>query len=132
MKVALLTSKLILGKIHLLSMKSLEKGTDVKIFLVFRFNFRFYSVSGLETLLGLVCFGLFLYQSIALIRNFSSRDTLRTIKEVDHEGPMPSPLVIICQDPANLNISEDNIRATAKSRTNFTVDKIATAFKVIY
>ena len=111
------TSKLILGKIHL---KLLMKK-------------KYFYLLGLETLLGLVCFGLFLCQSTALFRNFSSGDTLRTIKEVDHEGPMPSPLVIICQDPGNLNISEDNVRAAGRTRTrtNFTVDKMTTAFKVI-
>ena len=83
--------------------------------------------------MGLVCFGLFLYQSIILLENFRSRDTLRSIKEVDHEGPMPSPLVIICQDPGNLNISEENVRVKTKTDTfsNFTLGKITTAFKVL-
>ena len=86
---------------------------------------------GLETLLGLVCFWLFLYQTIALLKNFNSRDTFRTTKEMDYEGPMPSPVVIICQDPGSLNISEDNVRVAANTWSNFTVEKITTAFKVI-
>ena len=80
--------------------------------------------------MGLVCFGLFLYQTIALLKIYNSRDTFRTIKEVDYKKPMPSPLVIICQEPGSLNISEDNIGVAADSWSNFTLDRIATAFKV--
>ena len=93
-------------------------------------NFFLYFL-GLETLLGLVCFCLFLYQTIVLLRNFNSRDTLKITKEMDYEGPMPSPLVIFCQDPGSLNISEDNVRLAPYTWSNFTIEKITTAFKVI-
>ena len=88
-------------------------------------------IIGMETLLGLVCFGLFLYQTIALLEIYSSRDTFRTSKEVEWTKPMPSPLVIICQEPGSLNISDDNIKVAANTWSNFTLDRIVTAFKVI-
>ena len=85
---------------------------------------------GLKLLIGLVCCGLFLYQTVILLRNFYSNDTFRTIKELDVEGPMPSPLIIICKDPGSLNASEDFARASPYSWSNITMNKIATAFKV--
>ena len=85
---------------------------------------------GLKLLIGLVCCGLFLYQTVILLRNFYSNDTFRTIKELDVEGPMPSPLIIICKDPGSLNASEDFARASPYSWSNVTMNKIATAFKV--
>ena len=87
--------------------------------------------SGLKILIGLVSVGLFLYQSILLLQNYNQRDTFRTIREMDIKGPMPSPLVIICQDPGSLNISDDSVRVTPYSHINFSFNKIVTAFKVL-
>ena len=42
-----------------------------------------------------------------------------------------SPLVIICQDPGSLNISDDSVRVTPYSQSNFSFNKIVTAFKVV-
>ena len=81
--------------------------------------------------ISLVCSGLFVYQTYILLRNFYSKDTFRTVRELDVEGPMPSPLFIICQDPGSLNSSEDFIRMAPMSYSNVTMYKIATAFKVI-
>ena len=79
--------------------------------------------------------GLFLYQSVILLQNYNSRDTFRTIKEIDIKGPMPSPLVIICQDPGSLNISELNVRIApwSNSWSNYTINTstLDTFFKVI-
>ena len=89
--------------------------------------------TGLRTLLGLIFSGLFLYQSIILLDNYNSKDTFRTVKEVDMKGPMPmpSPLVIICQDPGSLNISDLTVSQAPYSWTNFTVNTMETLFKVI-
>ena len=75
---------------------------------------------------------MFLYQSILLLQNYNSRDTFRTIKEIDIKGPMPSPLVIICQDPGSLNISDESVRVTPYTHSNFSFNKIVTAFKVVF
>ena len=89
----------------------------------------------MKTLLGLLFSGLFLYQSIILLENYNSKGTFRTIKEVDIKGPMPSPLVIICQDPGSLNISELNVRIApwSNSWSNRTINTgiLDTFFKVI-
>ena len=93
----------------------------------------FFSLScnvGLKLMIGLVCSGLFVYQTYVLLRNFYSNDTFRTVRELDVEGPMPSPLIIICQDPGSLNSSEDFVRVSPMSYSNVTIYKIATAFKV--
>ena len=87
--------------------------------------------SGLKTLLVLVSSGLFLSQSIILLQNYNSKDTFRTLREMDIKGPMPSPLVIICQDPGSLNISDLSVSVSPFS-SNFTIKTLDTFFKVIF
>ena len=85
----------------------------------------------MKTLLGLLFSGLFLYQSIILLENYNSKGTFRTIKEVDIKGPMPSPLVLICKDPGSLSISELAVSISQYTKSNTTLQTIATVFKVI-
>ena len=88
---------------------------------------------GLEILIGLICLGMFSYQSILLVRNFNSGDTFRSSKELKVLGPMPSPMIFICQLPGSRNISDVALRVSPvwNSHTNFTIKKIETAFKVL-
>ena len=79
--------------------------------------------------MAFVSFVIFLSQSIILIQNFNTGDTFRTTREVDFEGPLPSPTIIICQDPGATNISEELVRLSPGS-ADITISKLATVFKV--
>ena len=82
--------------------------------------------------MALICGGLFLYQSIILIKNYNSKDTFRTIREENIKGPMPSPLLLVCKDPGAVSISDLTVSISPGTRPNTTtIHTIATAFKVI-
>ena len=50
---------------------------------------------------------------------------------MDIKGPMPSPMVIICQVPGSLNISDLSVSVSPFS-SNFTIKTLDTFFKVIF
>merc|ERR1712062_461471 len=48
---------------------------------------------------------------------------------MDMKGPMPSPLVVLCQDPGSVDISELSVSQAPWSWSNFTVKTLGTFFK---
>ena len=84
-------------------------------------------------LIGLLCFGLTVYQCVLLFENYNKRDTVSKSSEIHIKEEFLTATIIICTDPPNLNESHDIIKETVHDGTNFTLkspQKMKTIFKV--
>ena len=65
------------------------------------------SILGFEYLTGFICVIAAILQSIQLLYNFNLRETIWKKHEKLLEGDMPTPAVIFCSNPPNLNTDQE-------------------------
>ena len=99
------------------------------------FVFQHILLLGLYLLIGFVCLCASVFQNGTLINNYFKYETVRKIDEIELEGPMYTPEIIICGDPPNLNINQSLILghpvlANTENSTIIKTKIINTMFKV--